>query len=337
MSGSPFPIPLPASPLVKNIGTPNTIGTPLNPAITRKYDVHLQPYQVQRVEIAKNSQVTDWGANYLKAKQAHLKTRGESNAIFILDTAGRFDHPDLQKNSLQNYAQNFTDEKDFADKHGHGTHCAGLAAAIDNQQGVLGMAPEAKLVPIKVLNSKGSGTWEGVASAIEYVTNLKNFPYKKIISLSLGGGKGDPLVENAIKAAIASGVFVVAAAGNNGWWGKSNVDYPGKYDNVLTIASIGPQGKPSSFSSGGTQVDVAAPGEKNLSTGKGNTYVRMSGTSMATPHVAGVIALILSTHPEITNQLELIEFLKKGATDLHTDGNDLRTGAGAPVLTGYGF
>lgn len=82
-------------------------------------------------------------------------------------------------------------------------------------------------------------------------------------------------------------------------------------------------------------MDLTAPGEKNLSTHKGDKYVRMSGTSMATPHVAGAIALVLSHHPEITNQAELMEFLMKGASDLFDPSFDPRTGMGAPIMTNY--
>ncbi|MBF0104640.1 MAG: S8 family peptidase [Deltaproteobacteria bacterium] len=332
-----FPVALPGPPLVTNVGSPFRIGVPLDQGIRGRYDVHLDPYEVQPVVFQAGSQVVDWGVKLLKAQEVHAKTRGEKAAVFILDTAGQFDHPDLAANALQQYAKNFSDAPTLEDKHGHGTHCAGLAAAVDNDLGVLGMAPGAKLVPVKVLNDSGSGSWEGVANGIRYVADLE-VPFIKVISMSLGGSGGNAILQSAVEYALAKGCFIVAAAGNSGYRGKDTVGYPAKYPGVITVASIGNAGTPSSFSSGGpillTQ-GVAAPGENNLSTHKGGEYVRMSGTSMATPHVAGALAMILSAHPEITTPKQMLEFLMKGAADLLDPGPDVRTGAGAPVMTAY--
>ncbi|OVE81678.1 hypothetical protein BVY03_02970 [bacterium K02(2017)] len=290
---------------------------------------------IQEVKFVAGKQIEDWGVKFLQAKNVHTKTKGDQAAIFILDTGAKYDHPDLAAHTLHQYAKNFSDSKFMDDKDGHSTHCAGLAAALDNNEGVLGVAPAAKLVPVKVLNDNGSGTWQGVASGIKYVADLENFPHRKIISMSLGARGGNPILEEAIEYAIKKGVFIVAAAGNDGYRGRDSVNYPAKYKDVLAIASLDPSGNASSFSSGGPDVNLAAPGRDTLSTYKGGKYVRMSGTSMATPHVAGAIALILSTNPNIKTQKELMDFLKQGATDLHKPGHDVRTGDGAPIMPKY--
>lgn len=305
-----------------------------------KFDIQLPPYFAFPVLTKSNQQIVDWGHKYLKANEVYGKTKGEKAILFILDTAGRFDHPDLVENALPKLAKNFSDSKSLADVHGHGTHCAGIAAAADNSEGVIGVAPGAKLVPIKVLNDQGSAAWQWVANGIRYVADLPLAgiykDHKKIISLSLGGRSGAPELQEAIKYAIAKGCFVLAATGNSGYkQGQNTVDYPGRYEEVITIASVGKSENPSVFSSAGEQVDLGAPGEGVYSTHKNGGYAYLSGTSMATPHVAGVAALILSHFPEIKTQNQLEGFLQKFAKDVYNEGKDIRTGSGTPVLPIY--
>ncbi len=304
------------------------------------WDIQIPDYFAFPVLAKSGQQIVDWGHKYLKANEVYKKTQGEKAIIFILDTAGRFDHPDLAGNALPKLAKNFSDSKSLEDVHGHGTHCAGIAAAIDNDQGVIGVAPKAKLVPIKVLNDQGSAAWQWVANGIRYVADLQlggQFKdHKKIISLSLGGRNGAPVLYEAIKYAIAKGCFVIAAAGNSGYkQGQNTVDYPGRYPEVITIASVGKSENPSVFSSAGEQVDLGAPGEGVYSTHKNGGYAYLSGTSMATPHVAGVAALLLSYFPQIKDQWELENYLAKFAKDVYNEGKDLRTGSGTPILPIY--
>lgn len=309
-----------------------TIGKPRPPE--DRYPIHIDPYPAEVVNLSAG-QVVDWGIKYLKVLDVHAITTGKGSCVFVLDTGGAYDHPDLQANLLPEYAKNFSDAKTPADNHGHSSHCAGIAAANNNEIGVLGVAPGAKLVPVKVLNDQGSGTYEGVAAGIRYVADLENFPYKKVISLSLGGARGTPELQEAIRYAISKGVFIVAAAGNSGYNGKDTVGFPGAYPEVITVASLGPSEKPSNFSSGGPAVDVIAPGENVYSTHKGGGYVKMSGTSMATPHVAGLVALIVSHRDDIKTQADLEKLLKDKAKDLGEPGHDPRNGAGAPIAVLY--
>ncbi len=305
----------------------------------QQFDIQLPPYLVLPVAMRDTGQVQDWGHKYLRASEVYGKTRGEKAIIFILDTAGQFDHPDLQAGSLQQFAKNFTNSATLKDVHGHGTHCAGIAAAIDNQIGVIGVAPGSKLVPIKVLNDSGAGSFAWVAAAIRYVADIsltgEYAGMKKIISMSLGGPTGSDDLRQAIAYAVGKGVFLFAAAGNRGFNGTNSVDYPGKYPEMITIASIRDDEQPSSFSSGGAEVDLAAPGQAVFSTHKDGGYAYLSGTSMATPHAAGVAALLVSLFPQIERQGQLEAFLKEHAKDLYDTGRDDRTGTGSPILINY--
>jgi len=186
------------------------------------------------------------------------------------------------------------------DGNGHGSHVAGTIAALDNTIGSLGVGSQIKLVPVRVLNSQGSGTWSSVICGIDYVTAHSDVI--NISSMSLGGSGSDTNaidpMHDAIKRSVNSGVTYTVAAGNNGIDAAKFV--PAAYDEVITVsaydASNGDIGFPS-WSNYGTDVDIAAPGVKIYSTYKDNGYAVLSGTSMATPHVAAAAALYLRNNP----------------------------------------
>lgn len=313
-------------------------------ALLKEWDVVLPPIAVEPVALAAD-QVVDWGHQYLVAAQDYAQTRGEGAIIFVLDT-GIDDHPDLEANRARKYDKVFTGETG-APGHAHGTHCAGIAAAVDNSTGIIGIAPAAKLVSCRVLNNNGSGSYAWITEAITYVADLiltgEDAGKAKIITMSLGGGSPSSQLEAAINYAISKGVFVVAAAGNSGYNpDRSTVGYPGAYKQVITVAALDPDGdqdkanqKPAGYSSAGDAVDVAAPGSNILSTVLGGGYARFSGTSMATPAVAGVIALLATAFPQVKTQAQMEALLKEFAVDLIDKGFDVRTGAGSPVVSQY--
>ena len=310
------------------------------PAHSQQWDIQLPEYSVEAVTFAYEGQTTDWGVSYLKSAEFWSRSRGQQAIAFILDTGVETGHPDLKDRVILEYCKNFTESTaGFQDIHGHGTHCAGITAASDNAIGVVGNAPQAAIVAVKVLNDQGSGSFTNVALGIRYVADLvltgQYAGKRKVISMSLGGGGGAPELESAINYAISKGVFITAAAGNSGCNVDNTIGYPGRYPAVVTVASIGPGELPSGFSSCGEQMDVAAPGEQILSTGKGGSYVKLSGTSMATPGVAGVICNIISAYPAIKNQADLEKYLRARAKDLPPTGWDKRTGYGSTVMTGY--
>lgn len=309
-----------------------------------EWDVVLPPISVSALDFRSSGQIADWGHSFLQSGTIYESTRGEETVNFVLDTGIDEGHEDLKGNVLPQYAKDFTGDG-LGDVHGHGTHCAGVISGVDNSVGIIGVAPDSYLVQVKVLNNNGAGSYRGIADAIRYVADLEmEAPYTdkiKQISMSLGGPTGNDDLRNAIKYAINKGVIVYAAAGNAGYTEDENsIGYPGRYPEVITIASIGKQGDPSSFSSAGDQVDITAPGESVLSTVP-NGYARMSGTSMATPHVCGVGSLLVSMHTGVfaagraSNQGLMESFLQEYAKDMHETGFDVRTGFGAPIVTGY--
>lgn len=304
-------------------------------ASAQEWDVILPPYQVETARALAFSQTRDWGHSYLQATE-FTKSQGVGAYIFILDTGIKTDHPDLAANVDTKYARDFTNSANgYQDANGHGTHCAGIAAAINNQIGVIGIAPKARLVPIKVLNDSGSGSYSWIASGIRYVADLKlSDGTKKIISMSLGGSQGSTELYDAVKYAISKGVFVIAAAGNSYCNSDETIGFPGNYHEVITVASLDKNEAVSAFSSCGANVDVIAPGSGIYSTHLGDNYAYLSGTSMATPQIAGIAALLTTTY-DIKTQATLEVFLRKYAKDLAPKGFDKRSGYGAAIATRY--
>ena len=274
----------------------------------------LPPYRVDSMLSAEElGQVVDWGQLATGVPDAHRVTRGKGINVAVLDTGVQAEHPDL--------SGQFTAIKDFsgsmfgpADRVGHGTHCAGIVAANDNTQGVIGVAPHARLLIGKVLGDDGSGSGQAIAKGIDWAVEMG----ADVISMSLGSPQPDPVIRNAINRAVAAGRFVVCAAGNSGPI-NTQPDYPAAFENVLSVASIQHDGTLSDFSSRG-KVDFAAPGSSILSTYPRDRYARLSGTSMACPFVAGVVALLLSKHKAgglapIKTLPELISVLRGFASD----------------------
>lgn len=307
-------------------------------ATGQKWDIQIPAYQVETARALAFSQIRDWGHSYLQAFE-FVKSQGNGAYIFILDTGVKTDHPDLVANIDTRYAKDFTGSATgYQDANGHGTHCAGIAAGANNDIGIVGIASQARLVPVKVLNDSGSGSFTWVAQAIRYVADLPNDANlagkKRIISLSLGGSSGSTDLYNAIKYAIGKGVFLVAAAGNDYCNSPETIGFPGNYPEMITVASLDKSEQVSVFSSCGKNIDVIAPGSGIYSTHLGNNYAYLSGTSMATPQVAG-IAAILTVAYDIKTQSQLETYLRKFAKDLAGKGFDTRTGYGACIATLY--
>ena len=217
----------------------------------------------------------------------------KSTWIWILDTGIDLDHPDLNVNTSSTFAKSFTGEP-VDDQHGHGTHCAGIAAAKNNSIGVIGVSSGARVVPVKVLGNTGNGSWSWLLSGLNHVA-MYDIP-GDVVSMSLGG-YGYPGCENswialrdAIKNLGFAGTWVVMAAGNDG--ADAGLNRPGCINGtrVLTVGSINCSNvcaTSSNFNPG--VVDWVAVGVSVYSTYKNGTYATLSGTSMATPAVAGIL------------------------------------------------
>jgi subtilisin family serine protease len=216
--------------------------------------------------------------------------------VAVVDTGAAHAHPDLAANLLPGY--DFIKKQDVAeDDNKHGTHCAGIIAALHNGTGTVGVAPNVKILPLKFLDSTGSGDTAGAIAAIDYAVAHG----VKVISNSWGGGDKSQLLQDSIAKAVAAGIFVVASAGNDASNNDSSPSYPASYPGVISVASSDESDALSSFSNfGQTGVWIAAPGSNIYSTVLNGKYENLSGTSMAGPQVAGAIALAVSVKPNLT-------------------------------------
>jgi len=253
-------------------------------------------------------------------------TGSSSVVVAILDTGTTVTHPDLSGINFVypfNVIQLTSDAIDD-NVPGHGTHVTGtIAAQANNALGIAGMAPGLSIMPIKVLNGSGDGTLDSILEAIDYArTHGAN-----VISMSLGGQMQPSDVAAAqptIDAAYAAGITVVAAAGNDG---NGIVEYPCAFVHVICVGATDNSDNHANFSNTNAYVDVSAPGVDIASTIRGSGYGALSGTSMATPHVAALAGLILSAHPgETPDQVEAT--IRSTAVDLGPAGWDVQFGYG---------
>lgn len=268
------------------------------------------------------AQALPTGVNRVDAELNALN-KGAGIGVAVIDTGIDLTHPDLSGNIVASKSC-VTGSKNGNDDNGHGSHVAGTIAALNNTTGVVGVAPQAKLIAVKVLNAQGSGTWSSVICGIDWVTANAATYNIKVANMSLGGSgsndgncgntNGDAL-HKAICRSRDAGVTYVVAAGNEG--ANTSLSVPASYDDaVITVSALadsdgtsGGLGSSSgygaddtfaSFSNYGTAVDIAAPGVNIKSTWKSGGYQTISGTSMATPHVAGAAALLLKANPSFT-------------------------------------
>jgi len=255
---------------------------------------------------------------------------GAGVTIAIVDTGVDLDHPDLAANLLAGY-DFVTYDSVPEDGNGHGTNVAGIAAAALNGIGVSGVAPWAKILPVRVLDDEGSGYTSDVADGVTYSADRA-----QVINLSLGSVYPNTTLQNAINYAVnTKGRLVVAAAGNcgdgnymyNGCSSKNQAAYPGAYSNVLAVAATTNADTHASFSTQGSYVDVAAPGYQIYNTFIPNSYDDVSGTSQAAPHVAGLAALVWSKYPSYS-AAQVWSRITSTAVDLGTAGTDSYFGAG---------
>ena len=227
------------------------------------------------------AQETPWGIARVGGGVA-----GTFKTAWIIDTGIDFAHPDLNVDTVR--SRNFVErETSPADLNGHGTHVAGTIAAYDNAIGVIGVAPGAKVVAVRVLNRRGSGTNSGVIAGVDYVAQVGQSG--DVANMSLGGGISTAL-DTAVVNASAGGVRFALAAGNDG--GDANNSSPGRANgpNVYTVSAFAVGDKWASFSNfGNPPIDFAEPGVSIKSTWVGSAYNTISGTSMATPHLAGLL------------------------------------------------
>ncbi|MHC5080912.1 MAG: S8 family peptidase, partial [Planctomycetota bacterium] len=280
-------------------------------------------------EISADLQNT-WGVAHIGAGTAHNNGNlGAGVNVAIVDSGVDYTHPDLNDNCLGGY--DFVNgDSDPMDDRGHGTHVAGTVAAEANTTGVCGVAPAAKIVPLKVLDANGEGNWSDIISALQWMTDVNNPIQVQVANFSLGSSQ-DPgdTVEAAFASAEAYGIVLVAAAGNSARPnGKGNtVEYPGRFASVIAVGATDSNDVRASFSSTGDTVELAAPGVGIPSTYLNHGYAYGDGTSMASPHVAGTAALVIATQIADGNANgrindEVRQRLVDTADDLGNSGRD---------------
>jgi major intracellular serine protease len=239
--------------------------------------------------------------NKIKARELWEEAdQGSGVVIAILDSGVDEDHPNLYPNIIGGY--NFTDDDEgnpeiYTDYIGHGTHVAGIIAARDNGNRVVGVAPKSNLLIVKVINQKGEGSFNSLIRGIRYAADWIGPRGEKvnIINMSLGSKHNNEELYRVIKYARSKGIVLVAAAGNEGD-GKNDtieISYPGFYKEVIQVGAISEMKIPSRFSNTNVNLDFVGPGENILSTHLDGDYAELTGTSMAAPFVAGSAALII--------------------------------------------
>jgi major intracellular serine protease len=262
--------------------------------------IKLMPYTIHTIE--DNLQEIPSGVEMIEAPLFWNESKmGEGNVIAVIDTGIQIDHPDLQNRIIggRNFTTDYnSDPLQFNDNNGHGTHVAGTIAASMNNQGVVGVAPKADLLALKVLTENGSGAYEWIINAIHYAIDWRgsNGERVRVISMSLGGPEDNPQLREAIKRAVDNQIPVVVAAGNEGDNDLDTIEqaYPGNYNEVIQVGAIDFNKNIAPFTNTNDEIDLVAPGVNILSTYLKGTYARLSGTSMAAPHIAGSLALIIN-------------------------------------------
>ncbi|MEB3298314.1 MAG: S8 family peptidase [Candidatus Sericytochromatia bacterium] len=286
-----------------------------------------------RTSVADPGRAAQWGLDAMRVPAAWTRTRGDARVVVaVLDTGVDLGHPDLRTRLVE--GRSFVSGRSGpGDDNGHGTHVAGtIVAEADNGVGVAGVAPGCRVMPVKVLDAEGAGHTADIVAGLVWAADHG----ARIINLSLGGAAGGQALGEAIRYAQAKGCLVVAAMGNEG---AQSQEYPAAMPGVLAVGSTDEAGRRSSFSNFGSWISVAAPGSGILSTtptydvtmsrqeGLGRGYGSLSGTSMATPHAAGLAALLASLHPDWPAQV-LHKQLLASTRDIGTPGFDIETGHG---------
>jgi PKD repeat protein len=253
---------------------------------------------------------------------------GQGVRIGVIDTGIDPNHPDLHVAGGYSF---FRKSPDYSDIVFHGTHVAGIIAAKRNGFGVVGMAPEAEVYSLAVFNEIGQASIGNLIDAIQWCIDHDI----DIINMSFGSDFPSAAMKEALQKASDAGILLVAAAGNSGRGDYDNVLYPAKYDTVIAVAAIDENDQVADWSSRGPEVELAAPGVAVLSTFSRpnyyeHTYQYLSGTSMATPHIVGLAALIMSANPGISSA-ELRRRLATFTQDLGPAGRDIEYGFGLPT------
>jgi type VII secretion-associated serine protease mycosin len=262
-----------------------------------------------------------WDLAKIHAAEAWNRSTGEGAVVAVIDTGVDASHPDLAGQVLTGFDELTQTPGADTDPNGHGTHVAGTIAAVTgNGIGVGSIAPDARILPVRVLRADGGGYMSDAANGVVYAADHG----ADVINMSIGATEEDYSMTSAIAYARSRGVVIVAAAGNERQRGNAP-GYPAAEDGVIAVAATDADDVVASYSNQGGYVDVAAPGSAIISTYpvalSGSGYALLNGTSMASPHVAAVAALLKAYDPALTPD-QVAGVLESSATDLGAPGRD---------------
>ena len=261
-----------------------------------------------------------WSSGRLQVVRAWAGATGKGARVAVLDSGVDCAHPDLAPNCAGGYNA-FDPKAAPKDDHGHGTHVAGIIAGARNGGGMAGMAPDATILPVKVLNSSGTSKMSDVISGLAWTVRQK----PDIINMSLGKTQYSEALGKAVKAARKAGILVVCAAGNDG----GPVSYPAAFEDSVAVSAMDYSNKITAFSSRGPEIDFMAPGARIYSAFPRGSFKLMSGTSQAAPHVSGLAALAVSLG--VKGHAALREALIKASYNVGLKPEE--QGAGVPVAS----
>ncbi|MCC2683938.1 MAG: Peptidase and in, kexin, sedolisin [Paenibacillaceae bacterium] len=245
-----------------------------------------------------------WGVKRIQAPQAWAYSTGDQIGIGVIDTGIDYSHPDL-RGAIGKGINLIHHNMPPVDDNGHGTHIAGTIAAA-SKSGITGVAPQAVIHPVKSFDKNGSAFVSDIIAGMEWCVQNK-IP---IINMSFGMKRYSKSLEDTVRNVARAGISIVASSGNDGF--RSKVDYPAGFRQTISVGAVNERNKIAPFSNRGKLIDIYAPGNRIYSTWLYGRYHEMSGTSMATSHVSGVVALMLARRPGLT-PMQIKQILRRHA------------------------